>query len=194
VRSLYGLQLVGIYGMILGGIVAIIFWRLRCRILKREDCPLQVKVDKYIEKRKKKFLAGTPFAEWRIPVMILTMSGVIFILITAMFGVSIDRSTGGVEYYLGPGDDWNSPFVDNDGDIAMYSDDRGDNNPMRQYPDWIYFMMVIGYFTAIIFFTHFWFEYMKWRWKHVPEEIRFVDKRIKRPAIKEKKEKKYYFL
>jgi len=131
--------------------------------------------EKLSKKRKDKRNKNPPYMEWRIPMMIVLVSSIFFVLFTAMFGVSINRETGGVEYHLNPGDDWINPIVDNNGDIAMYSE-RGGNNPMRQYPDWIFFAMVIGYYIAIGMFTYMWFDYCKWKWKNIPTKYKFVER------------------
>lgn len=129
---------------------------------------LQNRIEKSLSRRKYK----RPFAEWRLPVQICLVSSVIFVLFTAMFGISINTQTGMPEYYLAPGDDWENPIVDNDGDLAMYSE-RGGNNPMRQFPDWIYLAMVIGYYVTVGFFIWGYFEYCKWKWDRIPLVLRY---------------------
>lgn len=147
----------------------IIFWHFWSKDKIRTEKPYKKDIE--IKKKLKRSLIKeeAPFGEIRYPIMFLTLSGVVFILITAMFGISVDTRTGEVTYYLSPGSDWKNPFFDQNGDIAMYSE-RGESNPMRQFPDWIYFIMVIGYYISICFLIHIWFDYCKWKWEHIPIE------------------------
>lgn len=91
--------------------------------------------------------------------MIVTISGVVFILLTAMFGVTVNKNTGEVSYDMSPGDDWSKP------QLLKRNEDDNNVNPMRQFPDWIYFAMIIGYFFAVGILCHGWFDYMKYREK-----------------------------
>jgi hypothetical protein len=50
---------------------------------------------------------------------------------------------------------------------------------MDQYPWFCWIAMIIGYFVAYGIFIYFWLEYCKWRWMHVPEEIRFIEKKVR---------------
>ena len=134
---------------------------------------MQGKVERMLVRRKKKFLEDKPALEWRLPVMILTVSGMVFILLTAMFGVTVDTRTGDVRFDLQPGSDWSNPLVDKP------MEDEGHGNPMDQYPWFCWLAMILGYFICAGMFCYFWFEYMKWRWMHVPEEIRFTTKKVR---------------
>lgn len=145
----------------------------------------KLRIDKYhkkdieIKKRLKRiiFKEEAPFGEIRYPIMFLTISGVVFILITAMFGISVDTRTGEPTYHLTPGSDWKNPFFDQNGDIAMYSE-REESNPMRQFPDWIYLALILGYYTSICFLIWLWFDYCKWKWEHIPVELKKREKKI----------------
>lgn len=119
-----------------------------------------------IKKRLKRifYKEEAPFGELRYPIMLLTISSVIFILLTAMFGVSIDTRDGTVEYHLTPGHYWSQPFTHKE-----WENERGIANAMYQYPGWIYFVMIIGYYMTIALLFYFWLEYCKWKWEHTPK-------------------------
>lgn len=91
--------------------------------------------------------------------MIATVSGIVFILITAMFGVTVNRYSGDVTFTMSPGDDWSKP------QLNKPIEDENNINPMRQYPDWIYLSMILGYFITIGILCHGWFQYMQYREK-----------------------------
>ena len=109
------------------------------------------------EKQLSKTKYKRPFSEWRMPVMIVSLSSLFFVLLTAMFGITINRNTGALGYnmegiqYLGI-----DPWV----------------NPMGQFPEWCYFAMIIGYYIAIGMFIWIWFDYCKWKWNNIPKELR----------------------
>ena len=99
-----------------------------------------------------------PFSEWRIPVMIVSVSSVFFVLLTALFGIEINRNTGEMIYNFEgirniPLDPW--------------------LNPMMQFPEWCYFAMIIGYYIAVVMLIVLWFDYCKWKWENIPIEIRY---------------------
>jgi hypothetical protein len=89
--------------------------------------------------------------------MLIAVSGMVFILLTAMFGVTYNMMTGMPTFHLAPGDDWGNPTVGKPGE------NNQNVNPMRQYPDWIFLSMILGYFISIGMFTYFWFQYQRWR-------------------------------
>ena len=110
------------------------------------------------EKQLKKTKYPRPFGEWRIPVMIVCVSSVFFVLITAMFGVSLNRNTGELVFNMDgvqdvPIDPW--------------------ANPMNQFPDFCYFAMIIGYYVTVGFVVVGWFDYCKWKWNNIPKEKRY---------------------
>lgn len=112
-----------------------------------------------------------PYGEIRIPAMILGTSGLVFTLLTTMYGVGINQYTREVEFFY---------LMDPSPDII---------NPMQQFPWYGEYLMFISYYVAIIFLIYFWFEYQKWRWMNIP-----VAYRVKTIEIKEsKKEKKELF-
>jgi hypothetical protein len=127
-----------------------------------------------VQRLRNKWLSDKPWAEWRLPIMLLTVSGVVFILITALFGVSININTKEIVMHLSPGDDWSQPMINKDWE------DYNHANPMQQFPWWLYFVMVMGYFSCFCFFTYAWFRYMRWRWKMVPEFIAYHKQKIKK--------------
>ena len=106
--------------------------------------------------------------------MLLATSGMVFILLTALFGVSYNLNTGKVSFGLSPGDDWLNPMVGKPGE----NDDTA-VNPMNQYPWFCWLAMILGYFIAYGIFIYFWLQYCRWRWLHVPEELRFIEKKKK---------------
>jgi len=105
--------------------------------------------------------------------MIVTVSGMVFILLTASFGVTIDFRDGSTRFDLEPGSDWSNPTINKP------SEDYFNVNPMRQFPDWIYLSMVIGYFISVGILCHSWFRYCQWKWEHIPVIERFDEKKVK---------------
>ena len=107
-----------------------------------------------------------PFGEWRLPIMVLTLSSLIFILLTAAFGVTINSSTRKLDFHMGIQD--TDPF---------------ETDPMQQYPDWIYACMVFGYYSCVGIFIYCWYDYNKWKWNNIPkkERIEYKTVRIKIP-------------
>jgi len=89
--------------------------------------------------------------------MVLAVSGMVFILLTAMFGVTIDTRSGTVDFSLSPGDDWINPMIGKTGEDAYHV------NPMEQYPWFCWIAMIFGYFIAVGLFIIGWFDYMKWK-------------------------------
>lgn len=110
-----------------------------------------------MQKRKMAFLMEEIKHEWRLPIMLISVSGMIFILLTALFGVTVDTRSGTVDWSLEPGSDWSNPVV------GKSNEDQGHVNPMTQYPWFCFLAMILGYFIAIGIFIYFWFEYMKFR-------------------------------
>lgn len=95
--------------------------------------------------------------EWKLPIILIASSGFVFILITAMFGITIDTRTGEVDWIMEPGSDWMNPVID-----KSIEDDRH-VNPMTQYPWFCFLAMILGYFMDIGIFIYFWFAYMERR-------------------------------
>lgn len=113
-----------------------------------------------------------PFGEIRIPAMILGVSGLVYTLLTAMFGVGINWNTRTVEFFY---------LMDPSIDII---------NPMQQFPMYTWAVMFIGYYLAVALLIYMWFEYCKFRWLHIPMEYRAKTIEIK----KDKKEKRELFV
>jgi hypothetical protein len=113
-----------------------------------------------------------PFGEIRIPAMILGVSGLVFTLLTTMFGVGINWNTHTVEFF------W---AIDKSPDLI---------DPMQQFPDYVWAVMFIGYYVAVAFMIYMWFEYCKFRWMNIPNEYRVKTIEIKN----NKKEKKELFV
>ena len=106
--------------------------------------------------------------------MVITMSSVIFILVTAGFGVRIHRNSGilTTEY------DW-SQYIDN----KTGAFDPSAYDPMDQWMsknNWMIFVSFVGfYYASIIGFTYYWFQYNKWKWNNIPTNERFEEKIVK---------------
>lgn len=101
------------------------------------------------------------FGEWRMPIMIASMSGVFFILITALFGVTINTNTREVAFHMNPGDDWDlNPITNTYGE-------KDDANPMGQFPEWMYIPFVAGYFLLLLTVIHVHYDYCKWKVKYI---------------------------
>lgn len=114
-------------------------------------------MDQKIQKKKMTFLKEEVRHEWRLPIMLIAVSGMVFILLTAMFGVTYNRNTGLPTFSLSPGSDWGNPVVGKPGE------DNQNFNPMRQFPDFCFVVMILGYFICIGIFTWSWFQYQRWR-------------------------------
>lgn len=115
------------------------------------------------EKQLKKAKYTRPFGEWRIPVMLVCVSSLVFVMLTAMFGISINRGTGELAYNM-------------DG-IQNVPDDPW-SNPMTQYPDYCYIVMIFGYYVTIGFMIVGWYDYCKWKWNNIPVEMRYEEKEM----------------
>jgi hypothetical protein len=137
-------------------------------------------MEMWMRKRKNKWLAERPFSEWRLPAMVISVSGMVFILLTSMFGITIDTRSGTVNWDMEPGSDWNAPIPALNPVVGKSSEDEYHVNPMTQYPWFCFLAMILGYFICVGFFIIGWFHYLQWRWVHVPEEIRFVEKKKRR--------------
>jgi len=105
--------------------------------------------------------------------MLVTVSGMVFILLTAYFGVTIDTRTGKVDFTFEPGSDWSNPMVDKP------SEDTFKVNPAKQYPDWIFLSMILGYFIAVGMMCCGWFSYCRWKWEKIPIKERYEEKIVK---------------
>ena len=129
----------------------------------------------------KRFLKSKPYGEWRLPLMIITMSSFIFILITTMFGVTINGLTGELTMEM----DW-SQYID---------EDTGAYDPWVYDPFavWmqnnrlpVFLWFITCFYACIAIFTYYWFQYNKWKWKNIPIKERYEEKtyRIKIPNNK----------
>lgn len=136
---------------------------------------IQYRIELFIRKRKEKFLSDVPNQEWKLPCMVMAVSGFVFILLTAMFGVTYNTMTGEASFHLAPGDDWSNPVVGKPGENT-----RTAVNPMSQYPWFCFLAMILGYFICIGMFTIAWLRYCKWRWMNVPEVLRYRERYVKR--------------
>jgi hypothetical protein len=86
--------------------------------------------------------------EWRVPLTIIMFSSLIFVAVTFLFGVEIDRNTG--------------DMVITTGELENDNIDRWTYDPMTAVwgKFWRYWCL-IGYFGSIGIFSYAWFEYMK---------------------------------
>jgi hypothetical protein len=107
----------------------------------------------------KRFFSERPFSEWRLPLMVLAVSGMVFILLTAMFGITIDTRTGQLNWSMEIGDDWVNPVV------GKSNEDANHVNPMTQFPWFCFLAMILGYFLAVGLFIIGWFDYCKFKYK-----------------------------
>lgn len=78
---------------------------------------------------------------------------------------------------MSPGDDWSSPMVGKDWE-GDYEDEKA--NAMYQFPGWIYFAMVMGYYFAFGAFIYMWLNYCKWKWENVPEYMQYHSRLARR--------------
>lgn len=108
-------------------------------------------------RRRNKWLSERPFSEWRLPLMVLAVSGMVFILLTAMFGITVDTRSGQLNWSLEVGDDWVNPVV------GKSNEDANHVNPMTQYPWFCFLALIFGYFLAVGLFIIGWFDYLKWK-------------------------------
>ena len=127
-------------------------------------------MEKRLKKKLMSFFKTKPYAEWRLPIMLLMVSSMVFILITAGFGVQINTMTGELMYEM----DW-SKYIDEE--TGAY--DPWVYDPfavwMQGNGKWVVFFSFIGgFYTALIGFFYFWFKYMRWKWKNIPQEERNV--------------------
>lgn len=113
---------------------------------RMDNIELKVKAGLYSDRQ--------PFGEIRIPAMILGVSGLVYTLLTTMFGVGIDWVNHNVTFFY---------LLDPSPDII---------NPMQQFPEYCWIVMFIGYYMAVTFLIYIWFEYCKWRWINIPIEYR----------------------
>lgn len=123
------------------------------------------------ERRHFKVKYKRPYGEWRLPVMIILVSSIVFVLITSMFGVRIDIRTGETLYRMEP-----NGMMGKEVDPWL-------PNPMEQYPEWIFIPMVLGYYACVGGFVCMWFDYCRWKWERIPIAERVEEKivRVKVP-------------
>lgn len=108
-----------------------------------------------------------PWAEWRFPLMLVTTSSVIFVLLVSAFGVTIHSQTGEVTMYM----DWSQYYDEKTGlyDPWVY-------NPMtvwiqdNRLPVFISF--IAGFYFVMTAVIYCWFDYMKWKWEKIPVEYK----------------------
>lgn len=110
-----------------------------------------------IEKRWVKRKHRKPFREWYYPVMLLLMAGPIFIMVTGMFGVRYDTTTGEMEWHTGWGEMMGNPGPDR-------------VNPMLQFPRETYYIMILGYFVAIAMISYFYWQYCLRKWQILAQQ------------------------
>jgi 4-amino-4-deoxy-L-arabinose transferase-like glycosyltransferase len=131
---------------------------------------LQERMEGWIMRRRNKWLSERPFSEWRLPLMVLAVSGMVFILLTAMFGVTVDTRSGQLNWSLEVGDDWKNPVV------GKSNEDANHVNPMTQFPWFCFLAMILGYFLAVGLFIIGWFDYLKWKTILVEKHTKEVKK------------------
>jgi len=158
---------------ILSSVIVLIIWyhwskdKLRVEKILNKQITIKKKLKRLIYKE------DAPFGEIRYPVMIITVSGVIFVLITAGFGITIDTRDGSAIF---------------DYDFGQYFDEEGairdpwTHRPMDQFIQEngtiIFLLMYMGYCIMLCFLIYFWFEYCKWKWEHIPIEKRKREERL----------------
>lgn len=144
------------------------FWsknKCRTEIFKDKELIIKKKLNRLIWKQE------APFGEIRIPIMLITVSSFIFILITLGFGASIDTHTGQPVWEI----DWNQYF---DEETGLY--DPWVVSPMDRFlinnSAKVFAMIWFGYCGMICILILAWFQYMKWKWEHIPIEEKVVSK------------------
>lgn len=120
---------------------------------------LEKKIEKKRKRKRERNLKEPIQMAWRLPIMIVTVSSFVFICLTAAFGITVNKNTEEVNFGMDPGDDWMHPMT------GKSFEDKDNINPMRQFPDWIFFAMILGYFIAVGILCYGWWGYMKYREK-----------------------------
>ena len=105
--------------------------------------------------------------------MLVAVSGMVFILLTALFGVTVNTMTGQVDFSFEPVSDWSNPMVNKPSETTFKV------NPAKQYPDWIFMAMIVGYFISVGIFTVGWLDYCKWKWSNIPIKERYEEKIVR---------------
>ena len=132
----------------------------------------QERVEGWILRRKNKWLSEQPVQEWKLPLMVLAVSVMVFILLTSMFGVTVDTRTGAVNFQVEPGSDWSTPSPlppEINPVVGKSGDTRFRANPMGQYPWFCFLAMILGYFIAVGLFIIGWLDYCKWKYVKAKE-------------------------
>lgn len=119
-----------------------------------------MKNKKIVDKKK----IDKPFGEWRIPIAVLVFSSLIFISVTLLFGIEINRFTGETVYQIEFDDGMKDPWV---------------YDPMTEVwgSFWRYWC-ILGYFCSLGIFSLFWFEYEKWKWLNIPKKERYEEVKV----------------
>ena len=136
---------------------------LICRAQEMQDKIESKRALRQQQIKKNSYNNVKPFGEWRIPIVILISSSIIFVCLTMTFGVKINRNTGEAVMTMEM----------NDSDMDSWSYD-----PMViVWGEFWRYWCILGYFGSLGIFSLFWFEYMKWKWKQIPIEYRYIEKK-----------------
>lgn len=163
------------------------FWskdKLRTEKLRQKEIIIKKKLNRIIWKEE------APFGEIRLPIMMLTVSSFVFIILTLGFGASINTQTGQPVWEI----DWDQYFDDETG---LY--DPWVVSPMDQFmgknKELVFATMYLGYCGILSVICIGWFQYMKWRWEHIPIEERVIHKPVYKDIEFEriKRKKKFRF-
>ena len=146
------------------------FWskdKVKTEILFNKQKTIKRKLNRLIWKQE------APFGEIRLPIMMLTVSSFVFIIITLGFGASIDMQTGQPIWEI----DWDQYFDDETGNYDPWV-----VSPMDQFmgnnKELVFAMMYFGYCGILSVICIGWFQYMKWRWEHIPVKDKFVHRHV----------------
>ncbi|GAI07487.1 unnamed protein product [marine sediment metagenome] len=187
IGEIFALLFVFLTPLFLFLIVSIIwyFWskdKCRTEIFKDKEMIIKRKLNRLIWKQE------APFGEIRYPIMLITCSSFVFIIITLGFGASIDTHTGQPVWEI----DWNQYF---DEETGLY--DPWVVSPMDQFMinnrPTIFAMLWFGYCGMICVLVLGWFQYMKWRWEHIPVEKQIILKRVYKDVELERIKRKKRF-
>ena len=132
------------------------------------------RIQKRISKRVHKIGKTPPYGEWRFPIMLITISGFIFILIITGTNMQVDSRTGELVISM----DWSQYIEDDTGlyDPWVYDPFQAWTSQNRLLV--ICWMMTL-YFATIAIFVCYWFKYMKWKWENVPVKEKYIEKKYK---------------
>jgi hypothetical protein len=143
--------------------------KIRVEKLRKQEITIKRKLKRLV------FKEEAPFGEIRYPLMLITISSVFFVLITAGFGVAIDTRDGGTIFSF----DTDQYFNEDDGALQ----DPWMNRPMEQFINknatMVFLIMYMGYCFMLCFLVYIWFEYCKWKWEHIPIEKKYMEVKLK---------------